>query len=131
MGFFIYKNFVTKSKQFSFNSMKVVNPRNISHNITLITRFLPVGTLSFNLYNEATKEENTISISENGISFNDFYILDNGYTFLIFDFSFEKNQRFRITLTDSNENILYRGKLLAIIEETQNYQTDNEEYYYE
>ena len=111
--------------------MKVVNPNNTSHNITLITRFLPTGTLSFNLYNEATQEENTISISEIGISFNDFYVLDNGYTFLIFDFLFEENQRFRITLTDSNENILYRGKLIATAEETQNYQTDNNEYYYE
>jgi hypothetical protein len=110
--------------------MKVVNPNNIEHEIKLISRSQAAENgINLFLYNEATQQETEISLSYL-VGFNNYHFVD-GYTHLLFNFSFQDNDRYRITLTDSKGAILYRGKLIATAEETQDYQTDNNEYYYE
>ena len=40
------------------------------------------------------------------------------------------NERFKIKILEENK-VIYRGKLIATTEETQNFLADNNEYYYE
>lgn len=101
--------------------MKVVNPNNSSHTIKLISRYYPTTNLSLLLYNESTQVESDVLNT---------YIIQDGYLHLDFDFTFLENERFRIELVEQN-NVIYRGKLIATAEETQNYLADNNEYYYE
>jgi hypothetical protein len=101
--------------------MKVVNPNNSNHTINIISRFYPTLNIDLLLYNESTQvEANVINT----------YIIQDGYVYVNFDFIFLENDRFRIEILQGND-IIYRGKLIATAEETQNYQTDNNEYYYE
>ena len=60
---------------------------------------------------------------------NTYNILD-GYLYVNFDFEFSEADKFRIKILEEN-NIVYRGKLIATSEETQNFLADNNEYYYE
>lgn len=110
--------------------MKVVNPNNTSHTIKLISRYYPADSLILYLYNEATQVETSIDIDLIGISFVNYYNIVNGYINIDFDFTFSENEKYSIKLAD-NKDIIYRGKLIATTEETQNYLADNNEYYYE
>ncbi len=101
--------------------MNVVNPNNISHEIQVIPRFYPTDELVFTLYNEATQVETNVTI---------IYLVENGVLTFIFDFDFTDGNRFQFKILEGTE-IVYRGKLIATIQETQNYLTDKNEYYYE
>ena len=110
--------------------MKVVNPNNIEHEIKLISRIqTDENGINLFLYNEATQLETETTLNYL-VGFNNYHFVD-GFTHLLFNFSFEENQKFRITLTDNKGLILCRGKLIATAEETQTYLNDNNEYYYE
>jgi len=101
--------------------MKVVNPNNINHTINLISRVYPTTSISLLLYDRIEKREYNVINT---------YIVQDGYVYIDFNFVFEEGQRFRIEVLEGN-NIIYRGKLIATTEETQNYLADNNEYYYE
>lgn len=101
--------------------MNVVNPNNISHEIQIIPRFYPGDELVFNLYNEATQTETNVTI---------IYLVENGVLTFTFDFDFTDGNRFQFKILEGTE-IVYRGKIIATTQETQNYLTDKNEYYYE
>ena len=112
--------------------MKVVNPNSENHLITLISRYIPSENLVLNLLNKNTNIESNVSISLL-VGFGDVtntYTIQNGYLNLNFSFEFREGEKYRIKITE-NSNVIYRGKLIATEEETQNYQTDNNEYHYE
>ena len=110
--------------------MKVVSPNNIEHEIKLISRSQAAENgINLFLYNEATENEDEIALTYLA-GFNTYHFVE-GYLHILFNFSFEENQRFSVKITDSKGFILYRGKLIATTEETQNFLADNNEYYYE
>lgn len=101
--------------------MNVINPELLSHTLQVIPRFYPTDELVLTLYNEATQVENTPSV---------IYLINNGVMSFSFDFTFAEGDRYQFKISESN-NIVYRGKLIATTQETQNYLTDKNEYYYE
>lgn len=101
--------------------MNVVNPNNTTHEIQIIPRFYPSDELVFNLYNEATQTETNVTI---------IYLVENGVLTFAFDFDFTDGNRFQFKILEGTE-IVYRGKIIATTQETQNYLTDKNEYYYE
>ena len=101
--------------------MNVVNPNNITHELQIIPRFYPSGELVFTLYNEATQAETNVTI---------IYLLENGVFTFTFDFDFTDGNRFQFKILEGTE-IVYRGKIIATTQETQNYLTDKNKYYYE
>ena len=100
--------------------MKVVNPNNVSHTISLIPRFYS-DDLILELYNETTRAETTVV--------NTVLIVD-GILSMSFDFSFSENDKFQIKISKDSE-ILYRGKLIATTQPPQEYKLTNGLYYYE
>lgn len=101
--------------------MNVVNPNNESHELQIIPRFYPSDELIFTLYNEATQIETNVTI---------IYLVENGVLTFTFDFDFTDSQKFQFKILQGTE-IVYRGKITATTQETQNYLTDKNEYYYE
>ena len=110
--------------------MKVVSSEYTRHTVKLVSRFNTVGNLNMLLYNESTQAESNIIIYPIGFSLTYHYQIIEGYFNLTFDFVFLESDKFRIEILEGN-NIVYRGKLIATTEETQNYLADNNEYYYE
>ena len=101
--------------------MNVVNPNNTSHELQIIPRFYPTDELVFNLSNEATQIETNLDI---------IYLIENGILTFTFDFDFINGQKFQFKILEGTQ-IVYRGKIIATTQETQNYLTDKDEYYYE
>lgn len=101
--------------------MKVINPNNTNHSITVIPRFDNYGVLTLNLYNEATADSTDVVITS---------VDNDGYLELDFTYDFTENDKYQIKLIDSNNEIVYRGKLLATTQETQEYQLTKDLFYY-
>lgn len=101
--------------------MKIVNPNNTNHEFKLIPRFYPSGELVLSLKNESTAIETTIA--------NTYTILD-GYLTINFDFTFKNKDRFQFNIFGDND-IVFRGKIYATSEETQDYKQTNGVYRYE
>jgi hypothetical protein len=99
--------------------MKVVNPNDTEHTLQLIPRFYPTDTLVFSLYNEFTK----ISTDVDNI-----YVVTDGNLFITFDFDFEDNSKYQIKITE-NDEVVYRGKLIATTQTPQDYKLTNNVYY--
>lgn len=101
--------------------MNVVNPNLPTHSINIIPRYYPSDLIILVLYNQATQQEENLGAD---------YVLDNGILTFSFDFLFENNSKYQYKLIEDTE-IVYRGKIIATTQETQNYLTDKDEYYYE
>ena len=101
--------------------MKIVNPNNTNHEFKLIPRFYPSGEIVLSLKNESTSVETTVSNS---------YTISDGYLTLNFDFEFSNKDRFQFNLFGDND-IVYRGKIYATTEETQDYKQSTDVYRYE
>jgi len=110
--------------------MKIVNFNNTTHGFSLIPRYYSFSTIELTLRNEVTKEETLIPISTIDISFTNNYHILNGYLLLKFDFAFLDNDRYSFILKE-NEEVIYRGLILSITQETQDYKQTNELYKYE
>ena len=100
--------------------MKIVNTTDTTHNISLIPRYYPDEVVTFELYNEATKE---ITVIENT------YTIENGVFTLIFDYNFTNKEEYQIKLEENS--IVYRGKLMVTDQRTQEYKLTKDLYYYE
>lgn len=101
--------------------MKVVNPNNTSHTLYIIPRTYTYASLTLELYNEETKVSELV---DNEFSIND------GILSIGFNFDFIEGQKFQIKISEES-NIVYRGKLIATDQNTQNFKASNELYYYE
>lgn len=102
--------------------MKVANPNNTAHDFTFIPRFYTEDSLFLVLYNEATKETSTVSNT---------YILTDGNVTISYSFDFSNNSKYQIKITDSSDNVVYRGKLIATSQNTQDYKLTDSLYIYE
>jgi hypothetical protein len=91
--------------------MKIVLPENTEHNLILIPRFYPSDTVVLQLTNEATNAKEDVRNT---------YTIDNGYMLVNFDYEFTEKQRFSIKIYDES-GVVFRGKILATSQETQNY----------
>ena len=100
--------------------MKVLNPNDTSHTISLIPRYYPDSTVVFTIYNESSKLETIIPNT---------YTIENGLFTLIFDYTFTDKDKFDIKIEENS--IVYRGKLLITDQGTQEYKLTNDLYYYE
>lgn len=100
--------------------MKVLNPNDTSHTISLIPRYYPDSTVVFTIYNESSKLETIIPNT---------YTIENGLFTLIFDYTFTDKDKFDIKIEENS--IVYRGKLMITDQGTQEYKLTNDLYYYE
>jgi hypothetical protein len=101
--------------------MKVVNPNDTSHTISLIPRYYPFNDVALSLYNEQNK---VVSQVDNT------YVILNGIMTIDFDFDFTNKEKFEIKITENN-NVVYRGKIIATTQESQDYKLTKDLYFYE
>lgn len=99
--------------------MNVVNPNNTTHEILIIPRFYPTGSIVVNLFNEATQTNEVVT--------NTYTVVDGKMT-VEFDYTFIESGRFQVKITEST-NVVYRGKLFATAQQAQNYSTTVNAYY--
>ena len=81
--------------------MKVLNPNNTNHNLTLIPRFTPDVNMVFELKNETTKVKEILNF---------LYIFDNAILTINFNYIFVNKSNFQIKITQNND-VIFRGKL--------------------
>lgn len=111
--------------------MNVVNPNNTTHQLKLIPRYYSDSeTISLVLYNESSQEETIIPLANPAFSFSNNFVFLEDFLQVNFNFTFLEGNRFQFKIVDNTE-IVYRGKLIATTQETQNYLTDKNEYHYE
>ena len=101
--------------------MNIVNPTDTTHQLVIIPRYGEPTEVMFDLYNEETQTEESIT--------NTFGYLD-GYLTVSFDYDFIDGQKFQIKLTDTSV-VIYRGKLMATTQTPQTFKASNELFYYE
>lgn len=101
--------------------MKVVSPNDTTHTIKLIPRFYGISSIDLSLYNEATQETTSVT---------DVYSVTHGIATVVFDFTFEEDDKYQFKLVDG-ETVIFRDKLIATSQEPQEYKLDNGLYSYE
>lgn len=101
--------------------MNIVNPTDTTHELKIIPRFGLPTEVMFDLYNEETQTEESIT--------NTFGYLD-GYLTVSFDYDFIDGQKFQIRLEDDGV-VIYRGKLMATTQTPQTFKASKDLYYYE
>lgn len=101
--------------------MKVVDPNDTSHEIIFIPRRYVLTGTTLELTNEATKVVSTVTHTITG---------SDALLTLSFDFTFVEGERFVIKLYDSTDD-LYRGRILATEQATQEYDSTLGYYTYE
>lgn len=130
--------------------MNVISPTDPIHEIKIIPRFNPSGDLYLDLFDEEKKTVQTIDFKiieyslllqnggifllENGTYFvnnteSPYYFVD-GYLKMNFELTILEGQKFQIKIRDNND-VVYRGKLMATTQDTQTYKASNNLYYYE
>lgn len=100
--------------------MKVLNPNNTTHSISLIPRYYPDSAIVFTLFNETNKENTVVSNT---------YSITNGLLTIVFDYTFTNKSKYQLKLEENS--IVYRGKLLITDQGTQDYTITKDLYYYE
>ena len=100
--------------------MKVLNPDNTSHSITLYPRFYPTNTLSMVITKKGYDTTQTVEPT---------YSILNGVMTLNFDLTGTAQDRFSFKLTEDNV-IVFRGKLFFTSQETQDFKLTKDTYIY-
>ena len=101
--------------------MKVVNPNDGSHTIQLIPRIYPFNSLVLELKDEQTKIAVIVTNT---------YIVSDGVMTINFDFDFTNKEKFEIKITE-NDNVVYRGKIIATTQDSQDFKLTKDLYFYE
>jgi len=105
--------------------LKVVNPTDVTHSITLIPRFDNFGLLTLELFNEVTKDKTIVSNIQQ---------LVDGNLIITYDFVFADKDRFQIKITEGpdpdKDPVVYRGKLLATEQNPQDFKLDEGLYFF-
>ncbi len=109
--------------------MKIINPNDANHTVKLIARVKDVSTpLDFELYDESERVTESIS--------SDTFSVINGYLIWEFasaDFStitISSNSTYQLKVSD-NSVVIYRGKVFATTQATQEYKLTEGLYSYE
>ena len=100
--------------------MKILDPTNTTHLITLQPRFKPTGVFVFNLTNEVT---------DIGVIIANTYTYVSGVLNLTFDLTVLEGQRYSIKLTENNV-VIFRGKIFCTEQEPQDYKQTKNKYIY-
>lgn len=100
--------------------MKVIDPNDTTHSITLIPRFDTNELLTLILYNEVTKEKTTVANTHQTI---------NGNLVITYDFAYSNKDKYQLKILDGNE-VVYRGKIIATTQTTQEFKLENELYFF-
>lgn len=100
--------------------MKVVDPNNVTHSITLIPRFNTSEPLTLILYNEVTKKKTTVINTHQTI---------DGNMVVTYDFTFADKDRFQMKILDGLD-VVYRGKLIATTQTTQEFMLNDGLYFF-
>jgi len=100
--------------------LKVVNPTDVTHTITLIPRFDNFGLLTLELFNEETKDKTIVENIQQ---------LVDGNLIITYDFVFADKDKFQIKITEGSE-IVYRGKLIATEQNPQDFKLDEGLYFF-
>ena len=103
--------------------MKVINPNDATHSVSIIPRFNDTTTVTMLITDEATKTEVLAT------SFT--YVLTNGIGVAAFDNTLVEKSKYSFKLLDNGTEIIYRGKMLATTQETQDYKLTTDLYFYE
>ena len=98
--------------------MKILNPNNSTHTITLQPRFNPVGTLTLQLTNEVSKVVNDIENT---------YTFTSGVLNITFDLEVNESDRYTIAIKE-NDVVIYRGNAFCTSQNTQNYKLTKDKY---
>lgn len=101
--------------------MKVVLPIDTTHLIALIPRYYTSDALVLELYNEVKQTKEIVPC---------IYIIQNGLMTITFDYNFIENDKFTIKISDSS-GVIYRDKLIATSQTTQDFKSTKDLYYYE
>ena len=103
--------------------MKVIDPNNATHSISIIPRFNDAVGVTMEIINEATKVVYTDAL-------NTFSVVD-GIGLVNFDLDAEEKSKYSFILSDGVTEVVYRGKLIATEQETQEYKITTDLYFYE
>ena len=100
--------------------MKILNPNNTTHTITLQPRFNPSSNLTLDFTNEVTDLVTNLSNS---------YTFVSGVLNITFDIDVLEGDRFSIEIKESN-NVIYRGKSICTSQDSQDYKLTKNKYIY-
>lgn len=100
--------------------MKILNPNDTTHTITLQPRFNPTTTLSLEFTNEVSKVVYSISNT---------YTYVSGVLNITFDLDVEESDRYSIKITES-DTVIYRGKSFCTSQDTEDYKLTKNKYIY-
>lgn len=101
--------------------MIVLRPTNTTHEFNFIPRFIPSGLLTFELYNEATQQFQTID---------NIYTYENGLATITFDLVCIESQKFQLKISQGTD-VIYRDKIFVTSQNTQEFKATKDHYYYE
>lgn len=101
--------------------MIVLLPANTSHVIRFIPRFIPSADLIVQFYDETLQTTETAS--------NTYSYLD-GIVTVEFDLDCTENQKFQLKISQSTD-VVYRDKVFATSQDTQDFKATKDLYYYE
>lgn len=91
--------------------MIVVDSTNTTHTSKIYPRFEPSQAVTYELYNETTRE---------AVEIPNTYTYIDGIMEILYTYTFEVNSKFQVKITQGND-VIFRGKLIAINQDTQNY----------
>lgn len=91
--------------------MIVVNSLLDSHEVKIIPRYTPTLDISIEVYNETSREVDILETA---------YTYVNGKLILSFDYTFFEDYKYQVKITEES-NVVYRGKIIAINQNTQDY----------
>lgn len=110
--------------------MKIVDPNEEDHVITIIPRNNEIAGIVLELYNETTKQVSIFnSTFADTISYS--YVDGVGYVSLTTGFEDKQKYSFKMYCSLVQDNIIYRGKILATTQEAQDYKLTKDLYFYE
>ena len=101
--------------------MKIVDPNNTNHIIYIVPRYYTDLATTLNIYNETTKVNEVVTNVCTTL---------NGVTSVNFDYNFNDKGKYQIKLTDVN-GVVYRGKIMATSQDSQDYRMTKDLYFYE
>lgn len=91
---------------------KVVNPTNTTHSFDFEPRFKQTTTVDLHLTNESDSKEYEVA--------NNTQELKNNLIKITFDYTFKESDKYQIKILEG-EKVIYRGKLFATEQETQDF----------
>ena len=101
--------------------MHIVKSINSTHTIKFIPREYTLLDMVLTITNEANDTDYVLANS---------FITIDGIMSLTFDFDFTNKQRFSLFIEDAKENIIYRGKILCLDDNTQDVKQTTQYYTY-